>query len=71
MKYKIKTKTFSVMTEDKGIILKWTWVFLKVYWVRLIELFEVQYGSHFKYVSLVKYVIKKSKNQTCIEIDLL
>lgn len=43
----------------------------KDYCLKMIELFEAQCRFHLQYAIPAKYVIKKSTNPTCVEVDLL
>jgi hypothetical protein len=69
---KIKTYLIPINIKVNNILLKGEldyWA--KDYCIRMIEPFKAQCGSHLQYGIPVKYVIKKSKNPTCIEIDLI
>ncbi len=72
MNNKIKTTTIPIETQIDGILLKGELEYwAKDYFVRLLEPYEGFCVSHLQYAMPVKYVLEKSKNSTCIEIELL
>lgn len=72
MNSKIKTSVVPIITQVDSIILKGELEFSsKDYCLKMLEPFETQCSSHLLHSIPVKYVIEKSKNSTCIEIDLL
>ncbi|MGE4382458.1 MAG: hypothetical protein AB7D41_04585 [Arcobacter sp.] len=72
MNNKIKTTTVSIETQFDGITLKGELEYwAKDYCIKLLEPYQGISEAHLIYASPAKYVIEKSKNSTCIEIDLM
>ncbi len=72
MNNKIKTTTISLEIDFNGITLKGELEYwAKDYCIKLLEPSKGACGAHMQYGVPVKYVIEKSQNPTCIEIDLL
>ena len=68
----IQMQIVPIMTICDGIVLKGELEYwAKDYRVRLIEPFEGQCGAHLQYAVPVKYVLEKSSNPTCHEIELV
>lgn len=72
MNNKIKTTTIPLEIDFNGITLKGELEYwAKDYCIKLLEPYQGACGAHILYGVPVKYVIEKSKNPTCIEIDLM
>lgn len=72
MNINIKTTKVLIETTINDVILKGELEYwAKDYCVKLLEPFKGSCSGHLQYGLPVKYVLKKSKKTTCIEIDLL
>ncbi|RBQ32048.1 hypothetical protein CRU92_04570 [Arcobacter sp. FW59] len=72
MNQNIKMTIVKIETQIDGVVLKGELEYwAKDYCVKLLEPFTGVSSHHLQYAVPVKYVLEKSENPTCIELELL